>query len=403
MKIALIHSSLSIVGGAEKQLLMLANELQKRGHNVDIFVFDYNKNCYEDLCHNLNIIVLESRLVKICRIIGNIITNMIGIFKPVEVTFFQIPLFDIVLSLIASLCIPNGYDVINCHNLPSQWVAVFYKLFKNRCVPIVWMYNDVPKNTNTKFIIKFTIKKLNIYVVKYIDKIVVLDKFNINRLINLYKREGILVRSGLTLSSFLQLQSNKIRKKYGIKDSEKVILVVGRLVSRPERKIEEVILACKQLHEKMDNIKLVIVGTGEKLPKLKELVKRLNFEKNVIFAGYVPEKELPLYYSACDIFIFPVPVQTWGLVVFEAMASKKPALLSIYVGAAEVLKDKTNCVFLKRLDADEIAEKIYWLLTEPKHYKRISVNGFKYVVNNISWEKYAESMEKIFYDVLKSK
>jgi glycosyltransferase involved in cell wall biosynthesis len=49
--------------------------------------------------------------------------------------------------------------------------------------------------------------------------------------------------------------------------------------------------------------KLLLIGMGEQDPELRKLVKDLSLESRVLFAGFVPYKELPRYLSSCDIAV----------------------------------------------------------------------------------------------------
>ena len=372
---------------------MLAQGLKKRGHIVDIYVFERDAQIYENLQQGLNIIVFESLLLKT--------------FKKFALKLTSIPycgtILNMISSMLASRSITKKYDIINCHNALSQQVAVFNKLLKNKQACVVWMCNDAPNILKPMNIRSKLEIRLDKHILKYIKKIIVLDAINNKRLKERYKCNSIIIRSGIDLSSYSSTYTdgNRIREKYSIKGTDIVVLTVGRLEKKEgiERRIDELIIACKKLSETR-SVKLILVGTGNMISDLKKLVIKLNFKENVIFTGYVPEEELPNYYSACDVFVFTVWIQTWGLVVFEAMACKKPVLLSKYVGAAEVLKDCVNCVLLERLDADEIVEKINKLLDDPDYYNTIAINGFEFVKNNLSWDRYVESMESIFREVI---
>ena len=57
--------------------------------------------------------------------------------------------------------------------------------------------------------------------------------------------------------------------------------------------------------------------------EMENLVKELGLEDRVIFAGFVPDDELPKYYNAADIAVSASKFETQGLSILEAMASGK--------------------------------------------------------------------------------
>ena len=120
----------------------------------------------------------------------------------------------------------------------------------------------------------------------------------------------------------------------------KVFLSVGRLV---ERKGLDILLNAWGALPDMVKAKnsLVIVGAGEEEQKLRQLASD-NGIHNVYFVGYKTAEELPEYYAASDVLVFPSLGDVWGLVVNEAMACGLPVLASKYAGASQELIDSVD-------------------------------------------------------------
>ncbi|MBI2133595.1 glycosyltransferase [Candidatus Woesearchaeota archaeon] len=88
----------------------------------------------------------------------------------------------------------------------------------------------------------------------------------------------------------------EIRKKYGI--TGKALLYVGRI--SPHKGVHLLLKAFQKINKEIPDLKLLIVGKHTFGNYSKELKKLAN--QNVIFAGYVPDEELPYYYGACDVY-----------------------------------------------------------------------------------------------------
>jgi glycosyltransferase involved in cell wall biosynthesis len=120
----------------------------------------------------------------------------------------------------------------------------------------------------------------------------------------------------------------------------KVFISVGRLVAR--KGFDILLQAWSALPDRVkSNNSLVIVGAGEDEQKLRQLASD-NGMHNVYFVGYKTAEELPEYYAAADVFVFPSLVDVWGLVVNEAMACGLPVLASKYAGASQELIDSAE-------------------------------------------------------------
>jgi len=124
---------------------------------------------------------------------------------------------------------------------------------------------------------------------------------------------------------------SSLREKYGI--NAEFLLFVGRLSEK--KGVEYLIKSMPEVLSKHPDAKLLIVGNGELETKLKKLVNdELKISNNVIFAGGIPNSELPKYYATADIFIGPSIIAEGGdregfpVSFMEAMASGTPLITS---------------------------------------------------------------------------
>jgi glycosyltransferase involved in cell wall biosynthesis len=101
------------------------------------------------------------------------------------------------------------------------------------------------------------------------------------------------------------------------------------------------------------------------------------------------------------VFVFPHQI-TWGLAVVEAMASAKTVIVSKGCGAAEIIQNNVNGMLVENSKPEEIAKKVENLITNPSLRKKIGKNAYEYVKENLSWENYAQQMEKIFEKAIRN-
>jgi len=83
---------------------------------------------------------------------------------------------------------------------------------------------------------------------------------------------------------------------------------------------------------------------------------------DVIFAGYVEQEELPLWYNAADLLAYPSLYEGFGLPPLEAMASGTPVLTSNISSLPEVVGDAG--ILVDPQDADEIARAMLKVLRD---------------------------------------
>ena len=131
--------------------------------------------------------------------------------------------------------------------------------------------------------------------------------------------------------------------------------------------------------------------------------EELGLSHRVTFLGEVSEDDLRHAYHTHDIYVSPNHLQSWGLAVFEAMASGCPVIVSKTAGAAEILTNEENALLVDAKSPAQIAMAIKRLIDDRRFHARLSVSGRKFVEDNVTWEYSAKNAIKIFEDCLRRK
>lgn len=127
-----------------------------------------------------------------------------------------------------------------------------------------------------------------------------------------------------------------VKNKYGI-DSD-FILNVGVLFKR--RNLPRLLEAFAKLKQNRPiKHKLVIAGPGKAYFDLNAYIKKYNLGTNVIYLGYVEQKDMPVLYNAASFFIYPSLYEGFGLPVLEAMSCGKAVITSNVSSLPEVIGD----------------------------------------------------------------
>ena len=148
------------------------------------------------------------------------------------------------------------------------------------------------------------------------------------------------VPTGVDLARFQPgIDASAIRERYGLQD-KKVILHLGRIAL--EKNMDLVINGFAKLAKRMPELRLMVAGEGPAKDYHVKAVQELGISDKVVFTGFVPDAELPLFYSACDVFTIASKFETQGLVVLEAMACGKPVVGINYRAVAEIVRDGEN-------------------------------------------------------------
>jgi len=181
-----------------------------------------------------------------------------------------------------------------------------------------------------------------------------------------------------------KLVSQTRLKKYGI--NKPYILSVCTL--EPRKNLEKLIDAFGLLDKKLlDQYQLVLVGkNGWNNDLLMSKINKLKKSKRAITTGYVPDEDLPYFYSGAELFVYPSLYEGFGLPPLEAMASGCPVITSNIsslpevVGSSEILVDSDS--------VKEIQQAIVKKLNEKKADNQESARQ----ASNFSWESSAKKM-----------
>jgi glycosyltransferase involved in cell wall biosynthesis len=128
----------------------------------------------------------------------------------------------------------------------------------------------------------------------------------------------------------------QIARKYGINTS--FILYVGRLQER--KNLRRLLSAYARLKKEGADEKLVLVGKKDwESGNIQAHLRSLDLKDSVIFTGYVPSADLPVFYNAAEAFVYPSIFEGFGLPVIEAMACGLAVLTSYGSSLEEVAGD----------------------------------------------------------------
>lgn len=178
---------------------------------------------------------------------------------------------------------------------------------------------------------RLRLKTLVRWTARRADHILTLSEFSANDIAQRYgvPRERITVTYLAADEEFRPCDKQACRatlaSKYKI-DSP-FILYVGRIQAR--KNLPRLLEAYARLRDQGAQAKLVLVGKKDwQAEKLTAKLRELKLEGSVIFPGYVAQEDIPLFYNAAEVFVFPSFFEGFGLPVIESMASGTPTITS---------------------------------------------------------------------------
>lgn len=289
-------------------------------------------------------------------------------------------------------------NAIVLYSVPTNGLQTI-TLAKKYGVPVVFRSIDVIHMLVPRKILRPLVFSLEKYVYTYVDKILTLSPKLSDYVVRMGadKNKVELLPFGVDVSKFNPyVEAEELRGKLGIAGNDKVIVYVGTLFE-----FSGLDLYLKQflaVLEEFPGVKLVIVGGGALLEKLKELVINLRLTENVILTGFQPFDMMPQYINLADICINPFEVNatTRDIIpgkIIQYLSCAKPVLATSLPGMISLLSGPERGVVYSNID--ELAENTIKLLKDSRMVKTIGENGYRYVKNNHDEREIARRLDII--------
>ena len=242
--------------------------------------------------------------------------------------------------------------------------------------------------------------KMNLEGLKKADRIITISEFSKKEII---KYTGIepdrirLVNPGVDRSRYFPAFDRGILSRYGFQSDDRIILYVGS--EEPRKNLSLLLKAMNELKSSGFPVKLLKVGIpqfGGDRKLLIDTINGLDLQKDVIFAENVPETDLPLFYNAADVFVFPSVYEGFGLPPLEAMACGCPVIAANATSIPEVVGDAG--ILIDPMDESGLADAIRNAIINQNLRKKLIHDGLV-KSQSFSWWKAAKETEEVYREM----
>jgi glycosyltransferase involved in cell wall biosynthesis len=179
--------------------------------------------------------------------------------------------------------------------------------------------------------------------------------------------------------------------KYAI-ENEPFVLYIGRLYSI--KGVHYLIKAFQSIKKEHTKLKLVIAGSGDFEPYLREIAQGT---KDILFIGYVNSLMIKkLLYENCLTVVVPSIYETFPMVVLEAMACSKPVIASNVGGIRSMIKHGKNGFLVRPKDTRGLELFINKLYENPDLGRKMGMFGRKLVEKEFTVDKMVDQTLKVY-------
>lgn len=279
--------------------------------------------------------------------------------------FFSPHIFS---SATSALC----EKTVTFHDLSFEKYPEFYSSQKN-----IWHFSMNPRKQ-----------------AEQANKIIAVSNSTKQDLVEIYKIDPEKIKviySGLSWKAkrnILPHEKIYVKKKYNL--PENYILYLGTL--EPRKNIISLLKVFEEIKTrgmlKGSDFKLIIAGSkGWLYDDIFKTAQSFTSRNDIIFTGFVAEKDKPALYGMAKLFIYPSFYEGFGFPPLEAMAQKTPVITSNISSIPEAVEN--SAITINPSNPDELKEAIEHILTDKKFAQRLADLG-KGRSEQFDWKKCAE-------------
>jgi len=152
--------------------------------------------------------------------------------------------------------------------------------------------------------------------------------------------------------------------------------------------------ASKKILEKFPNVEFVLVGDGPLRNYYENMAEELGVRQNLHFLG--KRNDIPRILSSLDISVLCSTSEGFSNVILESLAAEKPVIATNVGGSPEMVIDERTGYLVPPADSDALAKAIINLLQDPKKARDMGEQGRRMVQEKFSIERMVKSYEHIY-------
>ena len=352
------------LGGQEKHVLTLSKTLSSLGHDVTILT---------------------------CGAYPSSVVQGFDVFKINSVNFLGLRIISV--KELTHFLNENRFDVCHLHH-QTLFGEIVLLVSKMRGLPTVTtLHTLMLRRTPTKFLYdRISLR----FISALSSKVVCLSPTIMQNLVRrgLKRSKGVAVPNALDILS-LKDQFRKIGKE--LRERKFDLLFVGRLEER--KGVHWLLESLTSLHKKGEKYTLRIVGHGPLSQELGRIISANNLSQYVKLLGYVSQQELLKCYLLTKVVVVPSLYEGIPTVALEAMAARKPLIVSNIPGLNELVVNEGNGLIVNPLDTQGLASAIDRILASPNYPSSLDDVNEK-VLAKFDWKVVANKILKIYFEAL---
>jgi len=303
-------------GGVETHVKEISERLVERGHNVTVLTADDGEDVRNAETRNG---------VEVIRHIG---------FAPNGA-------FHVAPGMLRTLR-RHDADVVHAHNyhsLPLLFAAI--AMNDARFVATPHYHGGSASSFRDRLLSLY--RPAGSWALRQADTIIAVSEWEREQLESEFDVGVLVIPNGVDIERFQNTEQKQCERPY--------LLTVGRL--EKYKGVQHIIRALPNLPE----YDLLVAGSGNYEPQLRDIVNKVEIKSQVKFLGYVPDEDLPRLYAGAEAFVTLSSFEAYGMTVGEALAAGTPAVVRERGGLIDWSK-RNDCTGVTSTDPESVTKAV---------------------------------------------
>ena len=275
----------------------------------------------------------------------------------------------------------GGYDVVHCHDWLTMKAGVALKALLG--VPLVVTVHSTEFDRSGWLFPNQWFVDIEREGMEVADRVITVSHFT---------KRVIVERYGIDPGKVSVIHNAVYPIAEGCK--REIVLFLGRLTI--QKGAEFFLRAARKVCDFEPDVRFVVAGSGDLLPRLISEAIDLGISDRVIFTGRLSEEEVRHIYGISSVYVMPSVSEPFGITALEAASAGTPVVVSRSAGFSEVF---SSCLRVDFWDVDEMANKIVSLLRYDVLRRTLSVEGRR-EISLFTWDRVAGRTVDVYNGVI---
>lgn len=276
-------------------------------------------------------------------------------------------------------------DAVHATAFPYAFPIVCgLRLARRRSVPFVltpFLHLGDPAEKKNKTKRQYTSRPLR-WLLRSADRIFVQTKMELDAILEVGVKEEkiVLQRLGVNASECTGGNRTTWRQSLGIRDDE---VVIGHLANNSvEKGTVDLLKAAMKLAATNRAFRIVLAGPD--MENFRVFWNDYQVKENVIRLGYVTDQQKRDFFAGIDLFCLPSRSDSFGLVLLEAWANRKPVVVYNSGGPSEIVHNDVDGI-VSNCNPDALQEGLQKLIFSRNHRESLGQSGWERIQREFQW------------------